>query len=84
MRVRSTGLGNTEMVAGFARLKPVENGFIIMEMHSTEPVHWKIRVALTGADLRNLLRLMFNKPSTTIKVIGALFQGENDKNPPEF
>ena len=84
MRVRSTGLGNTEMVAGFARLKPVENGFIIMEMHSTEPVHWKIRVALTGADLRNLLKLMFNKPSTTIKVIGALFQGNNDKNPPEF
>ena len=84
MRVRSTGLGKTEMVAGFARLEPVENGFIIMEMHSTEPVHWKIRVALTGADLRNLLRLMFNKPSTTIKVIGALFQGKNDKNPPGF
>lgn len=84
MRVRSTGLGNQQMVAGFANLKPVENGFIIMEMHSTEPVHWKIRVALTGEDLRNLLKLMFNKPSTTLRVIGALFQGKNEKNPPEF
>jgi len=84
MRVRSTGLGKTEMVAGFARLEPVANGFIIMEMHATEPVHWHIRVALTGADLRNLLRLMFSKPTTAIRVIRALFQGKNDRTPPEF
>jgi hypothetical protein len=84
MRVRSTGLGNQQMVAGFANLRPVENGFIIMEMHSTEPVHWKIRVALTGADLRDLLRLIFGKPRTTLKVLRALFQAKNEKNPPEF
>ena len=84
MRVRSTGLGNTEMVAGFAQLKPVENGFIIMEMHSTEPVHWKIRVALTGEDLRNLVKLTFKKPSTTFKIVGTLFQKKNVNKPPEF
>jgi hypothetical protein len=84
MRVRSTGLGNQQMVAGFANLRPVENGFIIMEMHSTEPVHWKIRVALTGADLRDLLRLIFGKPRTTLKVLRTLFQAKNEKNPPEF
>ena len=84
MRVRSTGLGKTEMIAGFARLQPVENGFIIMEMHSTEPVHWKIRVALTGEDLRNLLKLMLRRPAVTLKVVSSLFQRKNTRKPPEF
>ena len=51
MRVRSTGLGKTEMVDGIKRLEPVENGDMVMEMHSTEPIKWRIRRALTGADL---------------------------------
>jgi hypothetical protein len=83
MRVRSTGLGKTEMVAGIRRLEPVENGYIIMEMHSTEPVKWRIRVALTGADLRRLLKLTI-KPATALALLGILFQGVNKKPPPDF
>lgn len=83
MRVRSTGLGKTEMVAGFQRLEPVGNGYIVMEMHSTEPVKWRIRVALTSADLRRLLRLMF-KPSTGLAIVGILFRRASKKPVPEF
>ena len=83
MRVRSTGLGKTEMIAGIKRLEPVENGYIIMEMHSTEPIKWRIRIALTGPDLRRLLKLMF-KPATALVLLKTLFQGVNTKPPPEF
>ena len=38
MRVRSTWLGRTEMVANFERLEPAANGYLIMATHSTEPV----------------------------------------------
>ena len=83
MRVRSTGLGNTEMVAGIKRLQPVKNGYIVMEMRSTEPIKWRIRIALTGPDLRRLLKLIF-KPTTALVLLKTLFQGVNTKPPPEF
>jgi hypothetical protein len=83
MRVRSTGLGKTEMVAGIKRLQPVANGYIVMEMHSTEPIKWRIRIALTGPDLRRLLKLMF-KPSTAFALFKIFFQDVNKKPPPEF
>lgn len=84
MRVRSTGLGKIEMVAEFARLEPAGNGFIVVEMRSTEPVHWKIRVALTGADFRHLIGIMLKKPLGIFKILGRLFQGKNERKPPEF
>ena len=83
MRVRSTGLGKTEMIAGIKRLEPVENGYIIMEMHSSEPIKWRIRIALTGPDLRQLIKLLF-KPATALRLLITLFQGANTKPPPEF
>jgi hypothetical protein len=84
MRVRSTGLGKTEMVAHFDRLEPVANGYLIMAMRSTEPVHWRIRVALTGQDLRHLIGLALNNPSVLMRIIQCLCQGEIKKSPPEF
>jgi hypothetical protein len=84
MRVRSTGLGKMEMVAGFTRLEPVENGFVIMEMHSSSPMQFKIRAALTGEDLRHLIGMMFKKPSLMFKIIGSLFEKNNKKPVPEF
>jgi hypothetical protein len=84
MRVRSTGLGKMEMVAEISKLEHVGNGFFLVEMRSTEPVHWKIRVALTGADFRHLIGIMLKKPLCIFKVCGRLFQGKNDKKPPEF
>jgi hypothetical protein len=84
MRVRSTGLGKMEMKAELARLESVGQGYYLVEMRSTEPVHWKIRVALTGADFRHLLGIMLKKPLSLFRVFGMLFQKNNTKNPPEF
>ena len=84
MRVRSTGLGKTEMVANIAQLEPAANGYVLMSMRSTEPVHWHIRIALTGGDLRRLIGLAFKKPSVLIQIIMLLFQKATKKAPPEF
>ena len=57
MRVRSTGLGRTEMV-----LKPdnltVKDGYLLVSLRSTEPVHWHIRVLIERRDIGRLLRLV--------------------------
>lgn len=84
MRLRSTGLGKMEMIADIARLESIGNGYFLVEMQSTQPVHWKIRVALTGADFRHLLGIMLRKPWCIVTMLGRLCQGKNDRNPPEF
>ncbi len=84
MRVRSTGLGNMEMIAAFTKLEPVENGFVIMEMHSSAPMSFKIRAALTGADLRHLIGMMLKNPSLTFKILFSLFEKKNTRTVPKF
>jgi hypothetical protein len=84
MRLRSTGLGKMEMIASLSKLESVGNGYFLVEMLSTEPVHWKIRVALTGADFRYLIGLMLKKPLRIFPLIGRLFQGKNENKPPDF
>ena len=84
MRLRSTGLGKMEMIADFSKLESMGNGYFLVEMRSTEPVHWKIRVALTGADFRHLLVIMLKKPLNIFKVLGRLLQKKDERKPPEF
>jgi hypothetical protein len=84
VKVRSTGLGNMEMTAGFTRLEPVANGYVIMEMHSSSPMQFKIRAALTGEDLRHLIWMMLKNPSLTLKIITSLFEKKNTRETPKF
>jgi hypothetical protein len=84
MRIRSTGLGNLEMKAAFSRLEPVKNGFIIMEMHSSAPMAFRIRAALTGTDLRQLIKIILKNPSLSFKILCSLFEKENMKPTPKF
>ena len=50
MRVRSTGLGRTELV-----LKPgkftINNGYLLFTLGSIEPVNWRVRVLIERKDL---------------------------------
>lgn len=54
MRVRSTGLGKTELICGIEGISRKED-FLIMSVRSTEPVAWHIRVALEYKDLLKLI-----------------------------
>ena len=61
MRVRSTGLGKTELV-----LKPEafikKDGYLIFKLKSIEPVNWHVRVLVEPKDLRRLIPLMLKGP----------------------
>lgn len=54
MRVKSTGLGKTQLTANFDGFQPKEGGesSAVLIITSTEPVHWHIECDLGGKDLR--------------------------------
>ena len=50
MRVRSTGLGRTEMELGQESLT-VRNGYLLLSLRSTKPVRWHIRILMDRGDV---------------------------------
>ena len=56
MRVRSTGLGKTEMICEVSSLAR-QNDHLIMRLRSTEPTVWHIRAALTYKDIIRMLKV---------------------------
>jgi hypothetical protein len=56
MRVHSTGLGQSEMVASQDKLY-VKDGYLVLSLRSSEPVHWHIRILL---DRKDVFRLVFS------------------------
>jgi hypothetical protein len=57
-RLRSTGLGKTEVHAHIERLR-LDQDLIIMEMATTKPVRWHVRAALQPEDRLQLVKFLF-------------------------
>lgn len=77
MKVQSTGLGKTVMLAHFQDLfkTSFENQPVLqMNMESTEPLHWVIKVYMEPKDLRQAV-LMGLKPSILWKAFLAIVFG---------
>ena len=54
MRIRSTGLGEQELVCesdGFSRT----GDYLLFSIRTTEPVRWHVRVVMDGRDMLHLL-----------------------------
>jgi hypothetical protein len=84
MKVNSTGLGKTTMVAHFADLTKIqdgENGAMTLNIEATEPVHWSIKATVGGEDLRTFARMLL-KPSILWYTLRLLFFGK-ELSPPE-
>ena len=74
MRVRSTGLGNAEMVTRVDAIKRLD-GHLLMTMVSTEPVRWRIRIALNYRDILRIVRVgVFSVPAYLITNVGSIFR----------
>ncbi len=75
MKVNSTGLGQTTMVASFTQLFKDPDGeeTLKLKIESSEPIHWVITATLGGADLRNFIRLLL-KPSILYHAILLMFK----------
>ena len=77
MKVQSTGLGESVMVAQFHDLLHTEfqqKGVLQMTMESTEPLHWYIRVYLEPKDVRRAI-LLGLRPSIIWKAALAFLFG---------
>ncbi len=81
MKVNSTGLGKTTMVAHFAELsKDNGSGGMILNIEATEPVHWSIKATVGGPDLRRFAKLLL-KPSVMFRVVRLLVFGKDLETP---
>ena len=77
MKVQSTGLGKTVMLAHFKELLSTEfdnQQVLQLTMESTEPLHWTIKVYMEPEDLRQAI-VMGLKPSVLWKALLAVVAG---------
>ena len=77
MKVQSTGLGKTVMLAQFKELLNTEfdnRQVLQLTMESTEPLHWTIKVYMEPGDLRKAI-IMGLKPSVLWKALLAVVAG---------
>ena len=77
MKVQSTGLGKTVMLAHFKELMNTEfdnQQVLQLTMESTEPLHWTIKVYMAPGDLRQAI-VMGLKPAVLWKALLAVVAG---------
>ncbi|MFH1651466.1 MAG: hypothetical protein ABID87_05150 [Chloroflexota bacterium] len=70
MRLRSTGLGKTELKARAAEIT-TKDGYLIMVMQTIEPVQWRVRAAMTPGDIGALVRLLL-RPKVLMYLLSSL------------
>jgi hypothetical protein len=76
MKVNSTGLGKTTMVANFTEIRPdPETGNALkLRVDASEPIHWVITITLGGKDMRRFVGLLLN-PALLFKALVLLIKG---------
>ena len=82
MRLRSTGLGKTELVGNISQLSGVGD-YLVMDVHVIEPTNWRIKAGLTGSDIIKLAVLLL-KPKTILFIISHLFKAKKPTTPLEM
>ena len=59
MKMRSTGLGDTELALGIAEIRRLGD-CLILEGRTTEPVKWHVRIAMSYRDMWQITKLVLN------------------------
>ena len=88
MKVNSTGLGKTTMVADFGVFDTIieekiagqyegkQGDYVVLSVDAFEPVHWNIKITLGGKDLRKFI-LKAIKPRIAFRMLWLLFRGND-------
>lgn len=71
MRIKSTGLGKTELIGHIENIKRVDD-YLVVSMRTAEPVRWHVRIALTPKDIRQMIRAGLSG-SNVVYVLSKLF-----------
>lgn len=81
MRMRSTGLGRTELVGGFEGISR-KGDYLILSVRTTAPVKWHVRTALSRKDAIEMLKFVL-RPKTLLfflSCLGKRYEGEAPKD----
>ena len=81
MRMRSTGLGKTELKAHISGIVKVDDS-ILFKVKTTEPVRWEVRNLFQQKDIPRLVALLL-KPGTIWFLIKALIKNPTSAEEPE-
>jgi hypothetical protein len=76
MRLRSTGLGRTEMEAELVNIKKVDD-LVIFFVNTTKPVKWRTRMGFQQRDLRELV-LVLLRPRNLLFILKGLLFGRKE------
>lgn len=78
MRLRSTGLGKTELVADIVDLKR-EGDYLVLNIKVIEPTKWRVKAGMSFGDLARLFVQMFKPANLGYLIVGA-FKYRNPKS----
>lgn len=81
MRMRSTGLGKTELKAHISSIERVDDS-ILFKVKTTEPVRWEVRNLFQQKDIPRLVGLLC-RPGTILFLIRALVKKPSLAQEPE-
>jgi transcription antitermination factor NusA-like protein len=88
MRVNSTGLGTTTMVANFEGFQTVvteklagqyvgkDGKYIVIGVEAVKPIHWNIRITMDGQDLRKFIKNAL-KPKVIFRMLSIFIRGSS-------
>ena len=76
MRLRSTGLGRTEVEAELAEIKKVDD-LVIFFVNTTKPIRWRTRMGFQQRDLRELVFVLL-RLRNMLFILKALFFGRKE------
>ena len=83
MRMRSTGLGKTELKAHISGIEKIDDS-ILFKVKTTEPVRWEVRNLFQQKDIPRLVGLLL-KPANIVFLIKALTKKPGTaKEPKDF
>ena len=82
MRMRSTGLGKTELIGRVEDLHRRED-YVVLSVRTTEPVRWHVRVVLDYKDMLKMIKCFF-KPSVITFFIPVGTRVKNPGDPGDY
>lgn len=77
MRMRSTGLGKTELIGNFDGVS-LNGDHLVLSVKTTAPVKWHVRTALSRKDAIEMLKLVL-RPKTLLFFLSCLRRRDEGK-----
>ena len=83
MRMRSTGLGTTELIGEIEGVK-IAGDYLVLSVRTVAPVRWHVRTGIDCQDLRGLLKIMFSFKVIKYAIFNILKRRKEDVQSPDF